>query len=384
MSAHALRSAVPLSLAALGLAIVPAAHAATSSNIAIRAHSGDRSTLVLSNARKRALTHQHVRTQIMRPALHPGSRDYFPQASGKWNFRKATGSLAYSGAIRFSDGKRSVTLTKLGFTRSVKDKSSVTAHIGKRTLSLFTLTGRTHVKNQGTRQTLTGFTAHLTKQGAQRLDAVLHHRVVTKNQAAGSFAVTVTNTTKTPAAPRPGGTGGPVASHARGVDFTVAPGLNQALVTAGLPVGPIVPATVPGVTGSAIVLPAVAGSGADAGFDAGTLTGSIPLSGGIALGSGAGAVNLTDPDLTLGTGTGNSGLSFAVDGGPEVRVFDIDTSQLAQSTTANGDLSLTGLTATLSSQGAATLNMLAGSTIVTPGETAGGLTVIVPAGSATA
>jgi hypothetical protein len=378
MSARTLRPAVPLSLAALGLAIVPAAHAATPS-VTVRAHSGDRSTLILSNARKRALTHQHVRTQIMRPALHPGGKNYFPQASGKWNFGTATGSLVYSGAIRFSDGKRSVTLTNFDFTRTVKDKSAVTARVGKRTFSLFTLTGRPHVKNQGTRQTLTGFTAHLTTPGAQRLDAILHHRVVTKNETAGSFTVTVTNTSRALSSPKPGGTGGPVASHARGVKLTVAPGLKQALVAAGLPVGPALPATVPGADGSAIVLPAVAGSGAAGGFDAGTLTGSIPLTGGIQLGRGTGALNLTNPDLTLGTGTGNSGLSFAVDGGPEVKVFDIDTSQLEQSTTADGDLSLTGLTATLSSQGASTLNMLAGRTIVTPEEVVGGLTVIVPA-----
>jgi hypothetical protein len=40
---------------------------------------------------------------------------------------------------------------------------------------------------------------------------------------------------------------------------------------------------------------------------------------------------------------------------------------------------LTGLIATVSRQGAATLNALAGKDIVTPAEAAGGLTVITPA-----
>jgi hypothetical protein len=142
---------------------------------------------------------------------------------------------------------------------------------------------------------------------------------------------------------------------------------------------------VPDVNGSAIVLPAGAGSGASARFDAGTLASPAPTAQRRdPARQQYRAVSLTNPELSLGTGTGSSGLSFAVDGGPGVKMFDIDTSQLAQSTTPNGDLSLTGLTATFSSQGASTLNALAGRDIVAVGEAAGGLTVIVPASSTAA
>jgi hypothetical protein len=250
-------------------------------------------------------------------------------------------------------------------------------------VSLFALTGRTHVKRQGARETLSGFTAHLTKQAAQRIDAALKHRVLGNNESLGSFAVSVSNTStaakSSPARPSgPGITPPPGAAGTPGVGVTLSPGLSQALSAYGFGALPIAPATAAG-DGTSVALPAVAGSGGDASFDAGTLTGSIPLSGGLQLGSGDAAITLTSPELSLGTGTEGSSLSFAVDGGPEVKLFDVDTSTLEQSTTANGDLSLTGLTAAVSSQGAATLNALAGEDILAPAQAAGGLTVIVPA-----
>jgi hypothetical protein len=370
-------------MAVLGLAVVPAAQAASTS-VNVHKHSGDRSTLKLSNTREHGWKREHVRAQVMRPATSPGAMAYFPQTSGKWNFAQATGGLSYSGALRIRDGNRSITLTNLSFTRTVKDKSSVTAQIGNRKVSLFALTGRAHVKRQDARETLSGFTAHLTKQAAQRIDAGLKHRVLSNNESLGSFAASVSNTStaakSSPAKPSgPGITPSPGAAGTPGVGVSLSPGLSQALSANGLGALPIAPATAAGPDGTSVALPAVAGSGGGASFDAGTLTGSIPLSGGLQLGSGAAAITLTSPKLSLGTGTGGSSLSFAVNGGPEVKLFDVDTSTLEQSTTANGDLSLTGLTAAVSSQGAATLNALAGKDIVAPAQAAGGLTVIVPA-----
>jgi hypothetical protein len=369
MSGHNLRATLPLSIAMLGLAAAPSAQAA-STRVSVHAHSGDRSTLKVSNVRARDWKRQHVGEKVLRPATHSGKMSHYPQSSGTWNFAKATGSLSYSGAIRIRDGKHSITLTKLHFTRTAKDKSSVTARIGNRTVKLLTLTGRTHVKRQGARETLSGFTAHLTKQAARRIDTRLKHRVLSNNESLGSFAISVSNSTATKSPPiKPSGT----------VGFNLSPDLAQALVADGFGALPIAPATLAGLDGSSITLPDVVGSGGGSSFNAGTLTGSVPLGGGLQLGSGTAAVTLTNPKLTLGTGTEGSSLSFAVDGGPEVKLFDVDTSALEQSTTANGELSLTGLIATVSRQGAATLNALAGKDIVTPAETAGGLTVIAPA-----
>jgi hypothetical protein len=170
----------------------------------------------------------------------------------------------------------------------------------------------------------------------------------------------------------------------------VAHTLEQTLSQNGLAPVPILPAsgglpapagttTVPGADGTSLTLPAAIGAGASASFNAGTLTGTVPLTGGIQLGRGTGSVSLTNPVLTLGTGTEGSALSFSVNGGPEVKLFDIDTSALEKSALGNGGISLTGLTATLSKEAASTINKLAGKQIVKPAQSVGGLTVIVPA-----
>lgn len=387
MHEHKLRIFVFLSLATLGLATAPAL--AANGSVRVGKYSGDRSALTFSRSRMSALSRGHVLIKVTRPATHPGSRLYFPQASGTWNFGSATGSLAYSGSARLQSSRRSFPLTKLVFTRTAKGKGSVTAASGKRKFNLFTLTGRARVQKQGNRETITGLSAHLTKRAAQLLNAGLHRRVVTTNENMGSFVVTVTNTTKGAL----GTLGAPAYPAATpGARLQVSHVIDDALTQNGLAPLPIAPAsgglpapvgttTIPGADGTSLTLPAATGSSATASFNDGTLTGSIPLSGGIQLGTGTGSVSLTNPVLTLGTGTEGSGLSFSVNGGPEVKLLDIDTSALEQSATSNGDLSLSGLTAALSSQGAATINQLAGKQIVAPSQTVGGLTVIVPSPS---
>jgi hypothetical protein len=90
-------------------------------------------------------------------------------------------------------------------------------------------------------------------------------------------------------------------------------------------------------------------------------------------------VSLTNPELTLGTGTEGSALSFELSGGPEVKLFDIDTSQLEGDATPNGTLDLNGLLATVSSEGASTLNTILGQNVFTTGEPVGGISLILPA-----
>ena len=145
----------------------------------------------------------------------------------------------------------------------------------------------------------------------------------------------------------------------------------------GLP-APLGTTTIPGVDGSSVSLP-LNGSTAGGSFDQGTLTGTIPLSGGLQLDNGAVSASLTNPELTLGTGTEGSGLSFSLNGGPELKLFDIDTSQLEQAATPNGGLDLSGLLATLSSEGASTLNTILGQNVFTTGQPVGGISVVLPA-----
>ncbi|HTX32958.1 MAG TPA: hypothetical protein VMD09_16370 [Solirubrobacteraceae bacterium] len=383
-----------------GLAVVlivglaaPAAAVGASSTVAVGRHSGDRSALTLSKSRRRALAKQHISIKVSRPATHPGSRLYFPQAAGKWNFANATGTLNYSGTVRLRDGKRSFVLSGLSFTRSSKGKSSVAAKSGRRKITLFTLTGRARIQKKGASETINGLSAHLSARAARLLNAALRHKVGTKNENLGSFVVTVSNTTGA-ARNGLGGLSGSPGGGAPGVSLSVAHALEQTLTQNGLAPVPIAPAsgglpapagttTVPGADGTSLTLPAATGSSAGASFNDGTLTGTIPLTGGIQLGQGTGSVSLTNPVLTLGTGTEGSSLSFSVNGGPEAKLFDIDTSALEESATSNGGLSLSGLTAALSNQGAATINQAAGKQVVEPKETVGGLTVVVPASPGT-
>jgi hypothetical protein len=148
----------------------------------------------------------------------------------------------------------------------------------------------------------------------------------------------------------------------------------------GLP-APLGTTTIPGADGSSVTLP-LNGSTAGGSFDQGTLTGTIPLSGGLQLDNGNLSVSVTNPELTLGTGTEGSSLSFDMNGGPEVKLFDIDTSQLEQAATPDGTLDLNGLLATLSSEGASSLNTMLGANAFTTGEPVGGVSVILPAAAA--
>ena len=103
------------------------------------------------------------------------------------------------------------------------------------------------------------------------------------------------------------------------------------------------------------------------------------MAGGLQLSNGTASVSLTNPVLSIGTGIdGSSGLYFSLNGGPEVKLFDIDTSKLEAAATPNGQLDLNGLLTELSGELAGTINQLAGRPVVQTGQVAGGLTLIVP------
>ena len=74
--------------------------------------------------------------------------------------------------------------------------------------------------------------------------------------------------------------------------------------------------------------------------------------------------------------------AIGICGGPELKLFDIDTSKLEQAATPNGGLDLSGLLATLSSEGASTLNSVLGQNVFTTGQPVGGITLLLPAAPA--
>jgi hypothetical protein len=366
-----IRRSTLLCCIALVMALVPVAVAAGARS---GAQSSDRATLTLSKKSKRALSRKHVRLQAVKPATDPKSHVYFPQASGVWNFTTAKGTVVYSGGLRLRSGRHSVKLTSLSFTRGSKG-ASVNALRGKRKLTLFKLKGRAHVTRHAGTETITGYSADLTAKAAKLIDRALHSHAVKSNENLGSFAITVNKA----------GT----ASSTNGLSMTLTKSFTNLLKSSDLPIAALLPSsgglpgaigttTVPLPDGSSVTLPEGTGS---ASFNSGTLTGTIPLSGGLQLGSGSNGVTLSNGELTLGTGTEGSSLSFSVNGGPEVKLFNIDTSALEKSATSNGSLDLSGLTATLSSEGADTINQLAGHQVATTNQPVAGLTAIVPSSS---
>ena len=369
---------LPLSIG--GAAVATAAGSSSKSTNA--------ATLTLSVKAQRSFARQHVNVRALRPATRRKSSYALPASSGKWNFTNATGTLNLKGVLAFAIQKRSVKINSVTFTRPAKGAGQLTVKVTGHKVELFTITGRAHVKRSNTSETISGLTAKLTKPGAARLNSALHSHAFGINQSFGSFTVTVSNSPVTGTAGG-AGAGSPVtgaSSTGAGVSFV--PAFRALLDSAGLDAVPLVPGSnglptplgttpIPGVDGSGVTLP-LNGSTASAGFANGVLTGTIPLSGGLQLGSGALSASLTNPQVTLGTGTDGSSLSFQVNGGPEVKLFDLDTSKLKLSALPNGTLDLQNLLATLSSEGASSLNTALGRNLFTTGQPVGGVTLIVP------
>jgi hypothetical protein len=273
-----------------------------------------------------------------------------------------------------------------------RSTATLTAFFGSRKVTLLTLTGKIKVRMKGAKETVSGFTARLSKKAAALLNSRLKRKVFKANQKIGSFSLTLTSrATLTTNPPAPGTPG----ASSPGVDLAFTPAFETALDDSGLSTTPLGPAangilgglsgiTLPVGDGTSVTVPGVGGPpAASASYDNGTLTASLPLAGGVDVSNGKVSVALTNPVLTIGTGIdGSSGLYFSINGGPEVKAFDIDTDTLEASALPGGVLDLNGLSTELSNELAGTINQLAGQQIVQPGQAAGLLSVIVPSSAA--
>jgi hypothetical protein len=376
---RSLRFSVPL----LILLVLPTtASATTSATQAVHVQKGDRALLTLSAKGRRSLAKHRVQFVARKPGTRSKSSYSLPAKSGRWNFSTARGTASFRGTLQLRSGRRSLNLGSVSFSRPAKGATVLTAILRGHRVRLLRLTGRVRVKHNGAFETVTGLSARMAQASVKVINRLWHRRAVNTGELLGSFVVTVSSAS----ASNSPASGTTRASSGVGVTFA-----NQFASALGgpssiLPISPASPGlpaplgttTIPGADGAQITFP-VAGGSAAAGFDRGTLTGTVPLSGGLTLDDGAASVSLTSPQLTLGTGTEGSALSFSVNGGPEAKVFSLDTSQLQKSLTSNGSLDLKGLLATLSTEGAASLNSALGTNAFTTGEPVGGLTVILPA-----
>jgi hypothetical protein len=274
----------------VSVGVAAVATAATSSS----SQSKNAATLTLSVKTKRSFARQHVTVRAQRPATRRKSSYALPTSSGKWNFAKATGTLNLKGVLSVGVRKRSAKLKSVTFTRPAKGKGQLTVKIAGKKVKLFTITGKAKVKRTATSETISGLTAKLTKLGATRLNKALHSSIFRNGQSFGSFTVTVS--TSPISGPGAGATGTPVTgASTTGAGVRFMPAFRSLLDSAGLSAVPVLPGSnglpaplgttvIPGADGS-VTLP-LNGSTAGGSFANGTLTGTIPLSGGLELGNG--------------------------------------------------------------------------------------------------
>jgi hypothetical protein len=382
----AVRTLLRAGVAALAIALMlpPVALTKTKGKpVAVTAHAGDKATLTLSNATTRALKQAHVKLQAVKPSTHKKNSFTLPTKSGRWNFTAANGTLNLKGAFQMKRGKRSQKLGTLVFSRGAKGGAQLTVKVHGKKLKLFNMAKKgAKAKTKGNRQTVSKFTVTLTKQAATLLNKALKHKVFRANQKIGSFQVTVSST---PGKPAPGaGAAGAAPTSGVGISFARAldsiPGLSVTPLgsASGTLPAPLGTSPLPVLDGSSVTLPLPTGGDGGLSLANGILTGTVPLSGGVQLDNGAASVTITNPVLTLGTGTDGSSLSASLNGGPELKLLDIDTSKLLQAATPDGGLSLSGLLAELSSEGASSLNQALGTNAFTTGQPIGGLTLILP------
>lgn len=184
------------------------------------------------------------------------------------------------------------------FTRPAKGAGQLTVKLAGHKVKLFTITGRARVKRVATTETISGLTAKLTNAGAARLDRVLHRHAFSTGQSLSSFTVTVSSSPINGAAPGAPGTSagagagaGVTGASSTGAGLDFLPAFRSVLDQTGLGLAPLVPGsnllpaplgttTIPGLDGTSVTLP-LNGSLATAGFANATLTGTIPLSGGL-------------------------------------------------------------------------------------------------------
>jgi hypothetical protein len=381
----AVRTLLRAGVAALAIALVLAPVAVTKTKgkpVAVTAHAGDKATLTLSKATTRALKKAHVKLQAVKPSTHKKNSFTLPTKSGRWNFTAANGTLNLKGAFQMKRGKRSQKLGTLVFSRGAKGGAQLTVKVHGKKLKLFDMAKKgAKAKTKGNRQTVSKFTVTLTKQAATLLNKALKHKVFRAKQKIGSFQVTVSSTAAAKTAP---GAAGAAPTSGVGISFARAlasiPGLSVTPLgsASGTLPAPLGTSPLPVVDGSSVTLPLPTGGDGGLSLDNGILTGTVPLSGGVQLDNGAASVTLTNPVLTLGTGTDGSSLSASLNGGPAIKLLNIDTSKLLQAAAPDGGLSLSGLLAELSSEGASSLNQALGTDAFTTGQPIGGLTVILP------
>jgi hypothetical protein len=166
------------------LAIAPLASAASSP-----IKSGT-TTLTLNNGLVKKAKKAGIKIAAIKPTKVKGTKGTFPVTGGEIEVTTGAGTVAHSGGLKFTWGKKSVTLKSLSISTSGK---SLSAKVGGKTVKVATLAG-TSVARLGFGDSVSAKKVKLTSAGAKALNKITPPPTKTKVKKKGK---TVTKTVKT-------------------------------------------------------------------------------------------------------------------------------------------------------------------------------------------
>jgi hypothetical protein len=313
--------------------------AAPASAEIVRAPIGASSKLKLNASTSKTLKKHRVSVTSSGSAKKSGSTLSLPYSLSRWDFAAREGDVVHfkkNTGLKFKRaGGPSIAMTH---PRVILDGRNgyVTALISNVRVKTFTFSRSSgKVTDTATSQRISGLRLKLTKASALFLNQGLKRKVLKSFTQFGTLELNILK----PAAPQPGGAGGPGGTS---TPVSVAPGQGttpggtatfgtgiRSALPAGSAVGPVAPGIGVDTNGD---------GQADAGvfalplksttFNATTRTGTIVLDGGLVVrANGQDVVALRNPEIVVGATPASSGL-FALINGVRVQVGDVDLNSL--------------------------------------------------------
>jgi hypothetical protein len=310
---------------------------------------GGTTTVKLNAHTAKALASLGVQVAPTGKATAKRGRVAFPITGGAIDPATAAGRIDHAGGLRFSAGKRKLTLSS--YRVKVGKTVSLSALAGGERVRILSLTGKAKVTRTGFGTNVSGLTAKLTGAAAKALNATFHVHAFTKGMPLGTVRVAAV----------------PTQTELRATGATALaldPGALAALTSLGVTPGVIGPATLSGATAA---FP-ITGGTAELDLTAGT----VGHAGGLSLTAGATTVRLESFAIALGAAP--QLLATVNDSAAKVPVADLDLSGVTPQI-AGRTITLPGVGVKLTATAAGALNAAFGTTGVPAGLLLGRATV---------
>ena len=334
---------IPLVAAGALLAAAPSAQAAVDL-------AGGSTQLKLNRGTAKALGSLGVAVAPTGKASADDARIRFPISGGAIDPASAAGRINHRGGLRFSAGRKSITLKS--YRVKVGAKITLSALVGGSRVRILDLSGTPEVTRSGFGTNVSGLTAKLNNAAAKALNATFGVHAFSKGIPLGKVRVKALPSE--------------TELLARGATtLALDSGALAAIVGLGVTPGIVGPATLDGTTA---LFPITGGRVA---LNLGAA--EVTHAGGISLTKGSTVVNLTDFDIRVGGGAVQ--LFAAVNGGAaKVAILDVDLTGVTPAVSGR-DVTLAGATARLTQGAADALNAAFGTTAFTAGLVLGQATV---------